>query len=290
MNLPEINTSVFKRLRFVLVETSRPGNIGAVARAMKTMGFTQLVLVSPRFADAVQHEEAVAFASGAQDVLQGARVVATMAEALEGCNFAAAVSARLREFSPPVLTPRELAALLADGDSAVDASEAGRAEDGGGATQTAGGQAAVIFGNERFGLPNQVVEQCNVLINIPANPDYSSLNLSQAAQVVAYECRMAALEREGGRQPQAAAGVEAAGGAAAGRIGFRGEAAGLQQIEGMYEHLERALVAIDFLDASNPKKLMPRLKRLFSRTQLETEEVNILRGIARQILATARQR
>lgn len=247
MNLPEINTSVFTRLRFILVETSRPGNVGAVARAMKTMGFGELVLVSPRCADALVHPEAVAFASGAQDILAGARVVSRMAEALDGCNFAAAVSARLREFSPPVLAPRALAGQLAAGP---------------------GLRAALIFGNERFGLPNQVVEQCNVLINIPANPDYSSLNLAQAAQVLAYECRVAALD-----------------GAAASPVGFHGESASVAQIEGMYGHLEQALVAIGFLDAANPKKLMPRLKRLFARTQLETEEVNILRGIARQILA-----
>ena len=133
---------------------------------------------------------------------------------------------------------------------------------------------ALILGNERFGLPNQIVEQCNVLINIPANPAYSSLNLSQAAQVLAYECRMAALDAEGS--------VDAAS-----PIGFHGVAAGVTEIDGMYAHLQQALVAIDFLDADNPKKLMPRLKRLFSRTQLETEEVNILRGIARQILKHA---
>ena len=251
MNLPGTNTSVFTRLRFILVETSRPGNIGSVARAMKTMGFSDLVLVNPRFADALQHEEAVAFASGAGDVLAGARIVGSIGEALAGCNFAAAVSARLREFSPPVLAPRQLAIQLAAGTDL---------------------HGAVIFGNERFGLPNDIVEQCNVLINIPANPDYSSLNLAQAAQVLAYECRVGAL----GDQPTA------------GPIGFHGEAASLSQIDGMYHHLEQALIAIEFLDAAQPKKLMPRLKRLFSRTQLETEEVNILRGIARQILATRR--
>ncbi len=238
--------SVFGRLRFVLVETSRAGNIGAAARAMKTMGFSELVLVNPRFADMLADPEAVAFASGAQDVLAGARIVGGIGEALEGCNFAAAVSARLREFSPPVWMPREFAGHVA-----------GQGEL----------HAALIFGNERFGLPNQIVEQCNVLINIPANPDYSSLNLAQALQVLAYECRVAD-------------GAPAAHSA----IGFHGDAASLEQIEGMFGHLEQALVAIDFLDADNPKKLMPRLKRLFSRTQLETEEVNILRGIARQIL------
>ncbi|MFC0168822.1 RNA methyltransferase [Pseudoduganella danionis] len=253
MNLPEINTNLFKRLRFILVETSRAGNIGAVARAMKTMGFTDLVLVTPRFEGALDDPEAIAFASGAGDILASARVVGSMAEALQGINFAAAVSARLREYSPPVLTPRALAGqLLAQPEL----------------------HAALIFGNERFGLPNEIVEQCNVLINIPANPDYSSLNLSQAAQVLAYECRMAAL---GGapsvRQP----------GGDANDIGFQGEAASVAQIEGMYQHLEQALVEIGFLDASNPRKLMPRLKRMFARAQLEQEEVNILRGIARHM-------
>lgn len=255
MNLPEINTSLFKRLRFILVETSRSGNIGAVARAMKTMGFSDLVLVNPRFPDALTDAEAVAFASGAQDILSGASIVGSIAEALEGCNYAAAVSARLREFSPPVTTPRAIAAQLAAGTEL---------------------HAAVIFGNERFGLPNEIVEQCNVLINIPANPEYSSLNLSQAAQVVAYECRVAALDAAGGAP-------------AASPVGFHGDAASLAQVDGMYAHLEQALVAIDFLDADNPKKLMPRLKRLFSRTGLETEEVNILRGIARHILAAAKK-
>ncbi|NRR28645.1 RNA methyltransferase [Oxalobacteraceae bacterium] len=248
MNLPEINTSLFARLRFILVQTSRPGNIGGVARAMKTMGFDELVLVTPRFENALQHEEAIAFASGAQDILAKTRVVGSMAEALEGINFAAAVSARLREYSPPVLNPRELAEQVAAQPEC---------------------HAALIFGNERFGLPNEVVEQCNVLINIPANPEYSSLNLSQAAQVLAYECRMAALN----------------GQRTASEIGFHGEAASLSQIEGMYTHLEESLVQIGFLDANNPRKLMPRLKRLFARAQLETEEVNILRGIARQMVA-----
>ena len=250
MNPTETVSSLFTRLRFVLVETSRAGNVGSVARAMKTMGFSDLVLVSPRCDDPLHDPEAVAFASGAIDVLQGARIVGTIGEALAGCNFAAAVSARLREFSPPVWSPREFSAHAAE---------------------KADLRPALILGNERFGLPNQIVEQCNVLINIPANPDYSSLNLSQAAQVLAYECRLAA---QGENRTQEG-------------IGFHGEAASVAQIEGMYAHLEEALVAIGFLNASNPKKLMPRLKRLFARTQLETEEVNILRGIARQMLKAA---
>ena len=251
MNLPQTNTSLFQRLRFVLVETSRPGNIGAAARAMKTMDFSELVLVNPRFSDALIQDEAIAFASGAQDILAAARVVGSIEEALAGCNFVAAVSARLREFSPPIMAPRALATQIA-GDIGLNC--------------------ALMFGNERFGLPNEAVEKCSVLINIPANPDYSSLNLAQAVQVLAYECRIAEL----GDRP------------VAGDIGFHGQAASVAQIDGMFSHLEHALTAIDFLDADNPKKLMPRLKRLFARTQLEVEEVNILRGIAKRILSSSR--
>jgi len=247
MNPQNSDTSLFSRLRFVLVETSRAGNVGSVARAMKTMGFSELVLVAPRCDNPLADPEAVAFASGAIDVLSNARIVGSIGEALDGCNFAAAVSARLREFSPPVWTPRAFGGhIAAQGEL----------------------RPALIFGNERVGLPNEIVEGCNVLINIPANPAYSSLNLSQAAQVLAYECRMAAI---GDALP-------------ATPVGFHGDAASLTQIEGMYTHLEEALVSIGFLKADNPGKLMPRLKRLFARTGLETEEVNILRGIARQIL------
>lgn len=257
MNQTALPTPLFQRLRFVFVETSHPGNVGAIARALKTMGFGgagQMILVKPRFADVLQQEEAIAFASGAQDILQQTQIVETVAEALQGCNFVASVSARLREFSPPISTPRELACHL---------------------QQHSDLQAAIIFGNERYGLPNEVVQQSNLLINIPANPDYSSLNLAQAAQVVAYECRLAATDSQ---TPPSSAKIIP---------GFQGEAASHAQIEGMFAHLEQALVAIDFLDAENPRKLMPRLKRLFARTQLETEEVNILRGIARQILSTS---
>jgi tRNA/rRNA methyltransferase len=254
MNPAKINTSLFNRLRFVLVETSSPGNVGAAARAIKTMGFSELVLVNPRFPDVLQREEAVALASGAQDVLATARIVDSLEQALEGCNFAAALSARLREFSPPLTAPRALAAQLA-GDASLNA--------------------AVIFGSERYGLPNEIVEKCNVLLNIPANPEYSSLNLAQAVQVLAYECRVAACED-----------VSPASG---GEIGFQGNAASLTDIDGMFAHLEQALIEIEFLDPASPKKLMPRLKRLFSRTQLETEEVNILRGIASQILTKRRR-
>jgi tRNA/rRNA methyltransferase len=248
MNLPQTDTSLFKRLRFVLVGTSHPGNIGAVARAIKTMGFSELVLLNPRFPDALTNPEAIAFASGAQDILASAKIVNTIEEALQGCHYVAAVSARLREFSPPILDPRTFAQHV---------------------SSNLHEPVALVFGNERYGLPNEIVVNCNALINIPANPEYSSLNLAQAVQLLAYESRLAGLS------DVASAVTE---------IGFQGSPASVVEIDGMYAHLEQALVAIDFLNPASPKKLMPRLKRLFSRTQLETEEVNILRGIAKKIL------
>jgi tRNA/rRNA methyltransferase len=244
---PTSDVPVFERLRFVLVETSRAGNIGATARAMKTMGFSELVLVSPRETDVLHHEEAVAFASGANDVLSQARIVDSLDEALAGCNLTVALSARLREFSPPLRSPRALAQQL-HADTSL--------------------RCALVFGNERFGLSNEHVEKCNALVSIPVNAAYSSLNLAQAVQILAYECRVAAM----GEQREVM------------EIGFQGEAASAEQIEGLFRHLEQALIEIEFLDPDNPKKLMPRLRRLFSRTGLETEEVNILRGIATQII------
>jgi len=250
MNLPISDTSVFNRLRIVLVDTSHPGNIGAVARAMKTMRFSDLWLVNPRFDDALTNPDAIAFASGAQDILASAKVVDKIEDALVDCHFVAAVSARLREFSPPVIAPREFADKLVN-------------------TMTQ--PVALVFGSERYGLPNEIVMNSNVLINVPANPDYSSLNLAQAVQILAYECRMSVLASSTYLAPKS-------------EVGFQGELAPLEQIDGMYQHLEQALVKIEFLDPQNPKKLMPRLKRLFSRAQLEVEEVNIIRGISKRII------
>ncbi len=243
--------SHFSRLRFILVETSHPGNVGSVARALKTMGYSNLYLVNPRIQDVLSHPEAIALSSGAQDVLENAVIVDTIEDALHGCGLAAAVSARLREFSPPILDPREFALQLS---SHLCSSP-----------QTS--VAALILGNERTGLPNELVQKCNYLVNIPANPAYSSLNLAQAVQVLAYVCRY-----------ESAVKVVQPG------IGFNGEKASLIDIEAMFSHLEQGLIAIGFIDPANPKKLLSRLRRLFARTQLEVEEVSILRGIAKKML------
>ena len=252
------SVNFFDRVRFVLVETSRPGNVGAAARAMKTMGFHDLVLVKPRYEHVLMHEEAVAFASGAQDVLQQARVVNSLDEAIADCNVVAGLSARLREFSPPLMQPREFAASISASMAASTAALT---------AEESTLQAALVFGNERFGLSNEQVERCNVLLHVPTNPDYSSLNLAQAVQIMAYECRMATVSST--QMPSG--------------IGFQGELAKAEQIEGLFMHLEQALIDIAFLDPAHPKKLMSRLRRLFSRSALETEEVNILRGIAHHI-------
>ncbi|RQV02531.1 RNA methyltransferase [Burkholderia cenocepacia] len=240
----------FTSTRFVLVEPSHPGNVGAAARALKTMGFSRLVLVAPRVPHVQSDPEAIAMASGADDVLASAHVVPTLGEALSGVHWSIALTARTREYGPPRLAPRA---------AATQAS-----------AQVGTGDIALVFGNERTGLANEHVEQCSALAHIPANPAYSSLNLAQAVQVLAYELRVAFLEQasEPSAQPQAEAGTLAQS----------------DEIERMYVHLENALIALDFLDPRNPKKLMPRLRRLFARTSLEREEVNILRGIAKHIL------
>ncbi|RDK10182.1 RNA methyltransferase [Cupriavidus lacunae] len=245
----------FGRVRFVLVETSHPGNVGSVARAIKTMGFGSLVLVSPREPDVLRHPDAIAMASGADDVLAGAVIVDQIDAALAGAALTVAMTARQREFGPPRLLPRA-------------AAERARQ------TLSGSGGVAFVFGNERYGLPNEVVERCNAVTHIPANPAYTSLNLAQAVQLIAYEMRLALLEAA----PDAGA-----------NIGYAGEPATAEQVEAMFGHLQTGLEAIGFLDPSNPRRLMTRLRRLLARSGLEREEVNILRGIAKHMLIAAQK-
>lgn len=228
-----------KNIRVVLCGTSHPGNIGAAARALKTMGLSRLCLVAPRrFPD----PEARWRASHATDVVARARVYATLEEALSGVAFAVACSARSREIAVPQVAAREAARHVV---------EVARRQ-----------QAALVFGNETCGLTTAQVNKCQLLATIPANPEYSSLNLAAAVQVFAYELRMGVTDSAAGvgrRKPPALAGFE--------------------EVEGFYAHLERTMIAFGFLDPDHPKKLMPRLRRLFARAWLEKEEVNILRGI-----------
>ncbi|RKP54524.1 RNA methyltransferase [Pararobbsia silviterrae] len=248
----------FTSTRFVLVEPSHPGNVGAAARALKTMGFARLVVVRPRVAHVHEDPDARAMASGADDVLASTHLVDSLDEALSGVHWSLALSARTREYGPPVMTPRAAA------ERAVPIVAGGQHE------------IALVFGNERVGLSNADVERCSAIVHIPANPAYSSLNLAQAVQVLAYELRTAFQMH--GPVAHAATG--------SGDLDASPLAAN-DDVERMFVHLENALVAIDFLDPANPKKLMPRLRRLFSRTGLEREEVHILRGIAKHILLKA---
>ncbi|HOY00442.1 RNA methyltransferase [Zoogloea sp.] len=225
------------RVRVVLSRTSHPGNIGAAARAMKTMGLTQLVLVSPlSFPDPV----ATARAAGADDILAGARVVDTLAEALEGTVFAAAMTARRREMAVPMKWAREAAGELV--------------------SLTGHGDVALVFGNETKGLSNDDVALCHMPVKVPVSETYSSLNLGAAVQVLCYELRMAALD------PGLAPSIEF-------------EPATHEQIEGFYAHLDRAITASGFFNPENSKRLWPRLRRLFGRIRLERDEINILRGM-----------
>ena len=238
------------RTRFVLIETSHAGNVGAVARALKVMGFDELVLVRPRWADVLQREETLQRASGATDVLSSARIVDSLDEALEGITHVCATAMTPRDFGPPTRAPRaHFAQLLGSG-----APPAG---------------VAFLFGSERFGMANQDVYRCHVALSIPTAPDYGSLNLAAAVQLIAYDWRQAL----GGFDVVSPAAGHGAADAAA--------------VAGMLEHLQQALVAVDFLDPAAPKKLMPRLHQMFNRAQPTEEEIHILRGVARAMLQTA---
>ncbi|MBL0419867.1 RNA methyltransferase [Ramlibacter sp. AW1] len=240
------------KTRFILIRTSHAGNVGAAARAMKVMGFGDLVLVAPRWPDVLRHDEALQRASGAQDVLDSARVVDTLDEALDGVSHLCATAMTPRDFGPPTAAPRPYLESLA-------------------ATQPAPAGVAFLFGSERFGMSNADVYRCHVALSIPTHPGYGSLNLAAAMQVIAYEWRQAL----GGFGPDAVAAPQGAA------------AADAQAVAGMLAHWEQALVDIGFLDPGSPKKLMPRLNQLFNRAQPTAEEIHILRGVAKAMTQAA---
>ncbi|HEV7578649.1 MAG TPA: RNA methyltransferase [Caldimonas sp.] len=229
--------------RFVLVGTSHAGNVGATARAMKVMGFSDLVLVAPRHADVQHRPEALALASGATDVLAGARVVADLGAALDGITYVCATAMTPRDFGPPNRAPRELFATLAPSAHRV----------------------AFVFGSERFGLGNDDVYACHACLTIPTDPAYGSLNLSQAVQLIAYDWR------------------QALGGFGAPERASVGRHADAVAVRGLIAHWQASLETLGFLDPAAPKKLMARLQRLANRAELSAEEVHILRGIARAV-------
>ena len=241
---------MLKNVRVVLVNTSHPGNIGGAARAMKNMGLSELVLVDPeRFPD----PDAVSRASGADDVLANARIVATLEEAIADCSLVLGTSARDRRIPWPVLDPRESA------DKVLDQLE-----------QVADAQIALVFGREDSGLSTDELQRCQYHVHIPSMPDFSSLNLAAAVQVLAYELRMQGLQREGAPTKMHKVETTAV---------FNEIPATAGELEQFYQHLEQVLVEIGFHDPQKPRQLMPRLRRLYGRVHLNRMEMNILRGI-----------
>ncbi len=240
-----------EKIKIVLVETSHPGNIGAAARAMKTMGLNRLSLVNPR---EYPSAEATSRASGADDVLMNAEVHESLDAAIADCQLVMGTSARLRTLKWPQLDPRETAGRVYE--------EAG----------SGSGSVAIVFGRERTGLTNEELALCHYLVNVPTNPEYSSLNVASAVQILCYEIMMRAQDG----QPRAA------------------EELGEQPVEQiemqrLYGHFEEALIELDFLDPDNPKHLMRRIRRLFNRVRMTQNEVNILRGILTSAQRCCRQ-
>ena len=228
-------------LRIVLIGTSHPGNIGAAARAMKTMGLRRLVLVAP---EAFPHREATAMAAGADDVLDAAQVCADLDEALADCRVALGCTARRRTVALPERMPREAAGELLDAASL--------------------GPAALLFGRERTGLTNEELQRCHAAVHIPADPEYSSLNIAAAVQVMSYELRIAWLSRQGDA---------AAAAAPADPPATQGEH------EGFFAQLDQTLTDIDFHKGRAPEMAMQRLRRIFLRATPDQREVRLLRGI-----------
>jgi len=239
-------------LRWVLVETSHPGNVGSAARALKTMGFSDLRLINPKINGVATHPEAIALASGAADILEGSSEGVSLSSAVEGCALVLGLTSRDREFGPPALDWESARNLIA-------------------ATTQSSGKIALLFGPERTGLDNEHLALCTHRVWLDANPAYPSLNLAQAIMVCAYTLRET-LSQNLGTQNALAMRAEMAD--------FADPAA----VAAMLEHWREGLEAIGYLNPANPKKLMARIQALFARSRLHKEEIDLLRGIAKQML------
>jgi len=238
----------FPNVRIVLVETSHPGNIGAAARAMKNMGLGRLVLVKPRLWPA---QDAVSMAASAGDVLDGAVVVDTLEAAVADCHLIIGTSARLRNMPVTLLDPAACATTIV--------------------ALPRGSEVALVFGREVSGLTNEELLRCHYHVHIPVNPDYTSLNLAAAVMVVCYELRKTALAASAGEQKSAEVAV--------GREVWAQQPAAAEDLERYLRHLENILIRLDFHKPQHKRPLMLRLRRLYQRVQLDSMEVNILRGM-----------
>jgi len=247
------------------VQPSHPGNVGSAARAIKTMGFSELVLVEPRFEAMHTLTEAIALASGANDVLESTQIFDTLEAALAPVTLACALTARSRDLGPPSGDIRTTANIaLAHLNTYPE------------------GGVAIVLGTERAGLTNAQIEQCHRICHIPANPEYSSLNVAQAMQLAAWELRYAFNQRQESAQAPAA---PAAAALQRGEQPASGEATAA-----LLTHWEEALISVGFLDPAHPKKLMPRMRHLFGRNGLTRDEVDMLRGVCTAMISAARPR
>ena len=246
------NIDTTQLLRWVLVETSHPGNVGSAARALKTMGFSDLRLINPKIKDVAANPDAIALASGAADILESSTESDSLATAVEGCSLVLGLTSRDREFGPPAMNWESARTLIAD-------------------TSTKAGKVALLFGPERTGLDNEHLALCTHRVWLDANPAYPSINLAQALMVCAYTLRETLLSKHGH----------------ANALSSRQEMADFADpaaVAAMLEHWRQGLEAIGYLDPANPKKLMPRIQALFTRSRLHKEEIDLLRGIAKQML------
>jgi tRNA/rRNA methyltransferase len=247
-----MNLDCSKLLRWVLVETSHPGNVGSAARALKTMGFADLRLINPKIKGVAESTEAIALASGAADLLQGAMESNSLASAVNECSLVLGLTSRDREFGPPAMDWESARSFISD-------------------TIQGDGKVALLFGPERTGLDNDHLALCTHRVWLEANPAYPSLNLAQALMVCAYTLRETLIRNAGGQNSMAKREEMA---------DFADPAA----VAAMLEHWRKGLEAIGYLDPANPKKLMPRIQALFARSRLHKEEIDLLRGIAKQML------
>ena len=239
------------KIRIVLVKTTHPGNIGAAARAMKNMGLSELCLVEPKL---FPHPDAIARSSRADDILETALVVESLEEAVADCQLVVGTSARGRHIPWPIVNPRELSAQVSERLSKTPDDF----------------KVAILFGREDRGLTNEELHACHLHVHIPTNPDFSSLNVGAAVQVIAYELRMALQESVVDEAPQWG-------------VDWDIELADQKEIELMFNHLEQTLIDIKFLEPDNPRQLMARLRRLLLRAVPDKVEVNIIRGILTKI-------
>ena len=243
-----MSLSLLDNTRIVMVNTTHPGNIGAAARAMKNMGFKQLVLVDPI---AGIDEGAIQRSSRAEDILHNAKIVATLEEAIADCGLVVGTSARSRHLPWPLMNPRQCAAK-----AQLTAQHA---------------PIALVFGRESRGLTNEELQLCHAHVHIPTDEDFSSLNVAQAIQVLCYEFRLAALSETESEHISADA--------TSWGVDWDYPMASHGEVQGMLEHLQAMLIKMGFLDPDTPKQLMPRLRRLFQRAMPDKLEINILRGI-----------